>query len=66
MRYEARVHAYDVMDQVVISVRLWDQEDLVGHHATTTLSAVTTIAGEGQDDPTEWLRDALIGALEAL
>lgn len=66
MRYEARVTAYDMLDQVTVSARVWDfHESQVGderdYHWFTT-----TVEGEGEEDPREWLKAALIALLEEM
>lgn len=66
MRYEARIAAYDVMDQIHVGATVWVSEDLVSTSPTPILSVLSDQQGEGISDPTEWLRDALIGLLEAL
>lgn len=66
MRYEAHVSAYDVMDQVTIGCIVRGQQSVAEGHPIVLLSIATEIAGEGISDPREWLRDALIGILEAL
>jgi len=63
MRYTASIYINDVMDQVVLSVKVigsdgWsDRSDL-------SLEFVTQIRGVGETDPHEWLRDALIALVE--
>lgn len=66
MRYEARVSAYDVLDQVWVGLSLSSQEDQVSTHPEIVLHISTQIEGTGESDPREWARDALIGLLEAL
>lgn len=66
MRYEAIVRAYDMLDQVVITAVVVDTTLPVGTRYQTAAKATTTIAGEGTDTPRDWLREALIGLLEAL
>lgn len=66
MRYELRLTAFDVMDYVHISlVVVSDEKDPEGH-PKQELHEVSSLAGEGIDDPAQWARDVLVGALEAL
>lgn len=62
----ATVHAYDVMDSVMITAVVRSTEGVGLERSPVELRATTTISGVGEDDPREWLRDALIGLLEAL
>jgi hypothetical protein len=66
MRYELKVTAYDVLDQVHISVILRSSENDPESKPHTELQYVTTYAGEGITDPGAWVRDTLVAALEAL
>lgn len=66
MRYEARVTAYDVMDQVTVSIVVQRTADTPEERPATVLCMSTTVQGEGEADPREWARDALLGMLEAL
>lgn len=66
MRYEARVSAYDVLDQVWVGGSLSSQEEALSTQPSIILHISTQIDGTGESDPREWLRDALIGLLEAL
>lgn len=64
MRYTASIYVNDVMDQVVISVKVIG-DDGWGSRPESSLEFVTQIRGEGITEPCEWLRDALIAAVEA-
>lgn len=66
MRYEARIQAYDVMDQVAVVTTLWvsSQHDAVVHDVL--LRSVISIAGVGESDEREWLRDVLVAVIENL
>ena len=66
MRYEARVTAYDVMDQITVAVVVLMAGDHPQASAEVVLRSVTTVQGEGESDPSEWARSALIAALESL
>lgn len=66
MWFSASVFAYDAMDQVVITGRVWDDNGLGEKQMQERISCATTVSGVGQDDPREWLRDALVALIEAL
>jgi hypothetical protein len=66
MRYEARVTAYDVMDQVAIILVVRESTGFPAHGDEVVYHKVTTVAGTGESDAREWLKDALIAALETL
>jgi len=64
MRYEARVTAYDMLDQVTVTARVWDfTESQVGDERDYTW-ITTTVEGVGESDARQWLRDALVALLE--
>jgi hypothetical protein len=66
MRYEAHISAYDVMDMVTIGCTLRCQQSVAEGSPVVVLAIGTDLRGEGITDPREWLKDALIGLLEAL
>lgn len=66
MRYELRLTAYDVMDQVWVSTTLHRTPDTPGAPSEIALVLHSQAAGEGEQDPIEWTRDALVCALESL
>lgn len=66
MRYELIVRAFDVMDQIHVSVVAAGQEDLVAEGSSWTTLAVGTLQGTGEDDIRKWARDVLHWATEAL
>lgn len=66
MRYELRMSAYDVMDQIWVTLSLHSQQDVAEGAADALAHISTTVAGVGESDPREWMRDALVAALEVL
>lgn len=66
MRFEATITAYDVMDQVMVAYTLRERPDNPEAPTLIVLRGVSTVRGEGQSDPREWLSDALVAALETL
>lgn len=66
MRYEAHLSAYDVMNYVYVGVSVNRQEDPPSGVQEQALHLTATVAGVGETDVREWLRDALVTMLEAL
>lgn len=66
MRYEARVTAFDVLDQVHVALVIYQAGDIPQVSTQVVLRSVTTVRGTGELDPSEWAKDALIAALESL
>lgn len=64
--FSASINAYDVMDQVHITVRAWLQAEAQSEPIVLLLKGSTDIPGVGETDPVRWVRDALVGALEML
>lgn len=63
MRYVAKVHVLDVLDQIVISGYVLDADDWTNpDHETTEF--VYQRPGTGLSDPHEWLTQALTALLE--
>lgn len=66
MRYEVRLSAYDVMDQVWVTVTLHSQQEVAEGIGEPVMQLSTTLDGTGESDPFDWVRDVLVGALELL
>lgn len=66
MRYEARITAYDMLDSICVAVVLYDTDPEPGVDPALELQTASIVRGTGESDPREWLRDALITALETL
>lgn len=66
MRYEARITAYDVMDSVGVIMVVRESTGYAAMADEVVYHKVTTVRGTGEDDPVEWLKDALVAALEDL
>jgi hypothetical protein len=62
----ATLAVYDVMDEVFVTadVRLYDA--FPEHPSEIEVHCQTTISGVGSGDGRAWLRDALVGLIEAL
>jgi len=66
MWYAATVHAYDALDKVCVSGTVRMTRGELGDPIAEVYSVVTTVPGVGEDDPNQWLRDALVALLEAI
>lgn len=66
MRYELRVTAYDMLDQIHITAALQSREGFSNETVTTVHRFTTTLAGTGEQDARRWAGDALIALLETL
>lgn len=66
MRYELIVRAFDVMDQVYVTVSLKDQEDSLAVEPEWQRLASEQFRGRGESDPRKWAIDALMWAAESL
>ena len=62
----ATIMAYDVMETVHVHsvVHLFDKHQIGS--STTELAVTVDIQGVGSADARDWLRDALVGLIEAL
>lgn len=65
MRYEVRLTAFDLFDQVHVA---WVMESTVAHtHQRETIALGTnTVMGVGELDERTWLRDVLVATIETL
>jgi len=66
MWYVTTINAYDALDRVVVAAVVRATAGGVDDPIVDVLQHVSTIPGVGEDDPREWLRDALVGLLERL
>lgn len=66
MRYEARVVAYDMLTEVVVTAYVVDTSVPDEERPANQYRWSTSIAGEGEADPAQWLQGALVGLLELL
>lgn len=66
MRYEARVTAYDMLDAICVAAVIWETADDPLTTPTVVLRTAATVPGEGESDPRQWTRDALVALLETL
>lgn len=64
MRYEVRIGAYDVLDTIWFSAMVTETESFNKGPAITVVHIADQIAGQGESDPREWLRDVLLAILE--
>jgi len=66
MRYEASLVAFDLVDQVRVTVHVWKTGDEPSGRAISLYKKTEQFQGTGESDPQEWLKDALIVILEHL
>lgn len=66
MRYEVRVTAYDMFDQVHISWRIWETDNMGFGSMELVTQGTDVLQGEGESDPHRWLRNIAIGLAESL
>lgn len=60
------VRAYDVMDTVIVSVLVSEQENQLSTRPDWVPLVQESFCGVGQEDPRKWARDALMHCAEAL
>lgn len=63
MRYRVHLTAYDVLDRVEVRASVFDDATISSERV---FELSTAFKGAGESDPAEWLKDALIAALERL
>lgn len=66
MRYELRLTAYDMLDQVCVSAMVYETPDRPDCPIELVVTKSVQVQGEGTETATEWTREALIAMLEAL
>lgn len=64
MRYVAKIHVLDVMDQIVVSGYIYDADPLTDPDHVC-LEFTHQVAGMGVDEPMAWLLTGLYRALMA-
>jgi len=64
MRYELCIRAYDVMDEVWITIQMKETNSLTTPIAEMVWSVSDQISGTGESDPLQWARDVLVALLE--
>ena len=65
MQHIATVHAYDMLDQVFVSASV-REKDAFETDWETVVFVTVSISSDGESQPQEWLREALIAMIEAL
>jgi len=65
-RIDLNLYAYDVLDEIQITVRVAQVDDYDLDSTTWEPLVRTRIQSTGEQDIREWARDALVAALEAL
>jgi len=59
MQLNARITAYDMLDSVQWTVRVWDTDDILREPMTAAVEFSGAMRGRGSDRPTKWLRELL-------
>lgn len=59
MRYEMRLTAYDMLDQVNITLHLEDTNGPSDAASSTALHMITAMRGKGLTEPREWVDEVL-------
>lgn len=67
MYFTGSIQVYDVIDQLqwTVLVRQWHEADVWGR-SEEALRLVGRVQGEGQDNPSRWLRQALEDIRESM
>jgi len=66
MYFTATVTAYDMLDRVGVTANVYAYDQMHQEHAENVLHTSTVVQGEGEGDPREWLKEALVALLETL
>lgn len=66
MMFSATVTAFDYLDQVGVSAVIYEMPLKPGDGAERVYHKTVTVRGEGENDPEQWLKDAVIALLEAM
>lgn len=66
MRYELRMTAYDMLDQVHVGALCYMTPDDPNEQSAVVLAWSTTFPGTGIQGARDWSQEALIATLEAL
>lgn len=64
MSYQVSISAYDMLTNVHASALVYEIPGGTGHGADLLLHVTCDLAGVGETDPAEWLRDVLVALLE--
>jgi hypothetical protein len=65
MRYDAEIRVFDMLDQVMVNVRLWSTDGLSHEPPALQLQQQVLLPGVGESDPRQWLVDSLVALLES-
>lgn len=66
MRYELRLNAFDMLDQVHVHLQVWVTPDDPGAPTERVLAKTATTRSRGISEATEWTREVLDTTLAAL
>jgi hypothetical protein len=66
MRYELRLTAFDMLDQVHVSAACYSTPESPEQPIERVWARTETVQGEGCTTATDWIREALLVMLEVL
>ena len=66
VQFNARITAYDCLDKVQWSIKVWDTDVSPTEGQRTVLELWGTVDGQGHDNPAKWLGEVLLDAAETL
>jgi len=66
MRFHATITAYDYLDKVGVTANVYEDAPLGERGPRVVYHKVATVQGSGEDNPEQWLRDAVITLLEEM
>lgn len=66
MRYDAEIRMYDMLDQVMVSVRVFVTDGLSHSAPNLIVNQAVLLSGKGVDEVGDWLEDGLTALLETV
>lgn len=66
MRYELRLNAFDMLDQVHISAALWETPDDPNLPTSRVWARTATTRSTGRSEAREWIREVLDTTIRAV
>jgi hypothetical protein len=66
MRYDAEIRIFDMLDQVMVQVRVFVTDGMSHTRPDLIVNQGVLVPGKGVDEVDEWLEDALTGLLETV
>ncbi len=66
MRYELRLNAFDMMDQIHIAAALWETPDDPALPTSRVWARTATTRSTGRSEATDWIREVLDTMIRAV